>query len=149
MMSDDTTGGAPPSDTTTTTTPAPAPADANMSTTAPAAAPAAAPAPVMDNPLPEEGDNGVETRTPNRRIVLVGHNLPDADPLVVEASFSDLFFNHTHDEWDRVRKDESASDEALRAGLRADAEEFATTLGRATGFILDPDELVADFLARL
>lgn len=114
-----------------------------------------APAPVTEAPAPEAPAAPVEetegeARTPNRRLTLVGHNLPHVDPMIVEASFSDLFFNHSHDNWDRAKNGpQGDDDETLRAGLRADAEEFANTLATATGFLLDPDELVADFFARL
>lgn len=91
------------------------------------------------------------------RIALIGHNLPHEDPLIREASFSDLFFNHEHPNFDKARRLDRKEDGSLVdtegaldefAELRKDAEEFIETLKSATGYSLDPDELVADYLAR-
>ena len=79
------------------------------------------------------------------RIALIGHNLPHTDPMVREAYFSDLFFNHQHDNYAAAQKTEGGD---TTAGLRLDAEEFITALAAATGYTLDADELVADYLAR-
>ncbi len=92
------------------------------------------------------------------RIALIGHNRPHADALIREAAFSDLFFNYSHDNLAEARKqfegegaaqtDAYAYSFAIKTGLRLDAIEFANSLATATGFTLDPDELVADYLAR-
>lgn len=82
-------------------------------------------------------------------ITLIGHNLPHTDAMVRNAAFSDLFFNHEHDAWDAAKAAFDATDESLRLGLKTDAEEFIATLAMCTGYSLDADELVEDFIARV
>lgn len=82
-------------------------------------------------------------------IAHIGHNLPHAEAEVRMASFSDLFFNYDHPEWENAKESHADDPEAMTAGLRADAEDFIGTLASATGYSLDADELVADFIGRL
>lgn len=92
---------------------------------------------------------------------------PHPDPVVREASISDLFFNHEHEnlmafyrETDvpsEARADDPADVPRLmeedrakeRAALLLDAKAFADTLDRATGLKVDPEALVDDFFNRV
>lgn len=85
-------------------------------------------------------------------IALLSHNLPHPDRMVQLASFSDLFFNYDNARYKSLAgstsSDFAADADDLKAALREDAVEFIETLARATGWGLDPDELVEDYLAR-
>lgn len=82
------------------------------------------------------------------RFAIIGQNLPHEDGLIREAALSDLFFNYQHDNYAKSRDSEDEGPDDLMAALRLDAVDFANTLRLATGFVLDPDELVADYLGR-
>lgn len=87
------------------------------------------------------------------RFALIGQNLPHEDGLIREAAMSDLFFNYDHPNYRASRTSEDLNhgpdtEAEVKAALRLDAEDFVNTLHLATGFILDPDELVADYFER-
>lgn len=82
------------------------------------------------------------------RFALIGQNLPHEDGLIREAAMSDLFFNYDHPNYREACASEDLPEAGTKAALRLDAEDFVNTLHLATGFILDPDELVADYFER-
>lgn len=65
----------------------------------------------------------------------------------IEAHVSDLFFNHSHDEY--MGLSEEASEADAYGALLRDAETFAGMVEGAFGVKLDPPSLVMDFLARV
>lgn len=68
----------------------------------------------------------------------------------MDPNISDLFFNYDHAEFSALfGEGRQYSDEAAREAIKEDAETFATSVSRAFGMVLDPEELVEDFFSRL
>lgn len=79
------------------------------------------------------------------------------DSLIQQASLSDLFFNYEHPERDALYRSRGTptqsvrdviSEEDERAALLKDAMSFAAVLKNGTGMLLEPAELVDDYLSR-
>ena len=67
---------------------------------------------------------------------------------------SDLFFNYSHDEYDKLYQslqdsDPAPTDDQIKASLLDDAQMFLNCLDQIVTVGITTDELIADFMARV